>query len=261
MTLDRIRALVTRPKDQGRPLTEAIIRHQGQAWQVPMLAIVPTAVSPAMGATLLDLDLFQKIIVTSANAARHGLALIDSCWPQLPVGLHWYAIGTATARVLASRGIRVRWPVQGFDSEALLAMASLKAVSGERVLLIKGQGGRQLLRATLQQRGARVSCLESYRRERPDHGGATLLAQLDRHDINVLLCASGETLDNVLRFLPEPRRAALWLVVPSLRVACLADSAGFAQVVVAADASTQGQLAALQTIQHQLSGQAMAVPD
>ncbi len=46
---------------------------------------------------VLELDQFRHVIFISGNAVRFGMAWIESCWPQLPAGPDWYAVGEATA--------------------------------------------------------------------------------------------------------------------------------------------------------------------
>ena len=85
------------------------------------------------------------MIFISANAVRFGLALVDDYWPQLPTGLNWYAIGVATAAVLARHGIAAITPRRFMSSEGLLAVPALQHVSDQRVLIVKGEGGRECL--------------------------------------------------------------------------------------------------------------------
>ena len=245
MNLSHVRALVIRPQPQAQSLAQAIETAGGQAWVMPMLAINPLPETQAIKECLLLLDRFDLIIVTSRPAARLGLDLIDRYWPQLPHHLRWFAIGSGTAGELERFDIQVRHSSAGTDSEALLDV--LGDVHGQRILMIKGAGGRPLLEEQLIDRGARVEKIEVYQRARPAYelNVNAVLKKLESHAINVILCGSGETLTNLGYYLPISYRARYRLLVPSERVAIEALSQGFEQVTNTGGASNDLMLQAL----------------
>ena len=150
--------LVTRPAGQAQGLLDALCAAGfGPVHHFPMLVLEPLEqLAPEQHQHLLDLDLYQHVIFISANAVRFGLERVDEYWPQLPIGINWYAIGDTTARLLQERGLEAITPGETMSSEGLLSRPELQSVEGQRVLIFKGQGGRETLRKTLVQRGARV---------------------------------------------------------------------------------------------------------
>ena len=245
-----LRVLVTRPSGQARGLCEALQRAGHAAFHCPMLELEPLEELPA-GARqrILDLDLYGQVIFISGNAVRFGMELIADYWPQLPVGITWYAVGHSTARLLADYGLNPETPRTEMSSEGLLALPGLQAVAGQRLLIVKGEGGRETLATALRQRGAAVDTLSCYRRRRPDLQPGELARRLVDCDIDTILISSGEGLSNLLALLsPEEttKFSAVPLVVPSARVATLACEAGFSQVIRAANASDEAAVAALE---------------
>ena len=119
---------------------------------------------------LLHLDQYQHVIFISSNAVHFGMALIEDHWPQLPLGLTWYAIGGATAAKLEHFGIEAITPGSVMTSEGLLALSLLQNVRDQRVLIVKGQGGRDTLAQELTRRGALVEELPCYCRCLPKSG-------------------------------------------------------------------------------------------
>ena len=245
--------LVTRPAGQGNELCAALERAGFTAHSLPLLQLLPLAEpDPAQRQLVLDLDHFHHVIFVSGNAVRWGMAWIESCWPQLPVGLHWYAVGEATATALSAHGVKVLTPGIDMTSEGLLALPQLRQVSGQRVLIIKGEGGRATLASELGRRGARVDELACYRRGPPALAAGELARKLSQWDIGVVMISSGEGLANMLALLSPAETTKFMdiiLLVPSQRVAQMARAAGFSRVITAENASDSAMMRALAGLQ------------
>ncbi|WP_206215660.1 uroporphyrinogen-III synthase, partial [Pseudomonas viridiflava] len=94
--------------------------------------------------------------------------LLERYWPQPPAHIAWFTVGAATGRILADHGLAVNYPAQGDDSEALLALpqlhTALAATATPRVLILRGEGGREALAECLRGQGVAVDYLPLYRR-------------------------------------------------------------------------------------------------
>ncbi len=239
-----VRILITRPEPQASRLAAVLEQAGANTLKRPLLAIEPIPETAAARRPLLDLDQYDQVIVTSAPAAELGMAWIENCWPQLPLGLHWWAIGAATAAVLAGFGLNADYAQEGHDSEALLEQPALRAVQGQRILLLTGAGGRGLITETLRARGAEVTELALYRRTCPHYAAGTLATELDRFGCNWILATSGQVLNNLLEYLAADRCTAQ-LLVPSERVRQQALAAGFSRVALSRGAGDQAIVDAL----------------
>jgi uroporphyrinogen-III synthase len=131
---------------------------------VPALAIEPRPPDARARRYLMNLDQYRAVLFVSANAVHFGLEALGEYWPQWPVGLHWVAVGAATAEALRAEGLPAEAPADGFNSEAVLALPCLQQLNETAVLLLRGEGGRGLLEEALRERGARVDTVELYRR-------------------------------------------------------------------------------------------------
>ncbi|AMO54681.1 uroporphyrinogen-III synthase [Endozoicomonas montiporae] len=252
-SLNRIRALVTRPNPQGNRLAEHIQQQGGETLVLPMLEIRPLAETQAMRERVLQLDRYQKIIAISKHAAQYGLELIENYWPQLPVGQQWFAIGNTTRQTLARFDVSASCSDQGNDSESLLALDEFSSPEGQSILLIKGSGGRDFLEKALQQKGAQVDTLEVYQRLCPDYQPNQVRQQLSDHGINVILAGSGETIRNLCQHLPMSLLEHYRLVIPGQRVARQAKKLGFRQVYTATGADHAAMLSVLEKINDETS--------
>ncbi|MCX7139646.1 MAG: uroporphyrinogen-III synthase, partial [Proteobacteria bacterium] len=161
------RVVLTRPAGQAAQLAGLIRAAGAEPVLFPTLEILEATDSRPLAALLERLDLFDLAVFISANAVHRGLSQVGarSSWPP---GLRVAAVGSASARALHSHGFEaVIVPAQGFDSEALLALPELQDVAGKRVVIFRGDGGRELLGDTLRARGAAVEYAACYRRALP----------------------------------------------------------------------------------------------
>ncbi len=234
--------MVTRPAHQAGHLTRLLEAAGARVLHFPLLAIAEPA-DPARALAVIDrLRTFDLAIFISANAVIRGLAMIRSRGP-MPEGLHLAAVGAASARELERAELRVDLvPGARFDSESLLALDELQAprLAGHRVVIFRGEGGRELLADTLTARGATVEYAEVYRRAKPEVDLDDLLKPWERGELDAIVVTSAEALENLHGLLPPPARARLAdtaLVVVSQRLADLARSLGHSGALLVAERS------------------------
>jgi uroporphyrinogen-III synthase len=243
------RLLLTRPAEESAALAQVLADAGIFSSSLPLLEIEPVPIDAAQHALLDDLDLYSAVIVVSKPAARLGLKLLDEHWPLPPIQ-PWFTVGEGTAQLLQDRGLDVSWPEQGDDSEALLDLPKMQqavALPGSRVLIMRGEEGRELLAERLRQLGASVDYLPLYRRNLPAYPPSTLRHRVEAERLNALVVSSGQGFEHLRQLAGDawPDLAQLPLFVPSLRVAELAKQAGAATVVNCRGANAAALLAAL----------------
>lgn len=211
--------LLTRPNGQEVKLKEALQSHGFEVSHLPLIDIQPLPESSQIKQRLLNIDHYQGVIAISANAARLGCEWMDTYWPQWPIGIEWFAIGTATADRFAQAGIHAHVPPQHMDSEGLLAHPKLAphVVQGNRYLIWRGVGGRETLASVLLSRGANVDYAELYRREEHRYSQQQWHDALARKP--VLVVSSGQALAWMRQHVPDLSSRVHALVLPSQRVA------------------------------------------
>jgi uroporphyrinogen-III synthase len=174
--LSGLGVLVTRPELQAMPLCRLLEAQGAITTRLPAIDIRPSGDRDAVRASVGDLGNFDVVIFLSANAVRYGAALLEQ-----RRDLNLAAVGPATLRALNQAGYRVSIvPSAGFDSEGLLAHPRLQKLTGQRVLIIRGVGGRELLEQGLEERGAAITACAVYERHRsiPDEASLTAVGQL-----------------------------------------------------------------------------------
>lgn len=248
-TLHGLGVLVTRPKHQADTLCRLIEDHGGIAIRWPTLVIAAPR-DPAPALALFDrLAAYDLAIFTSANAVEWALPAIRERG-GIPDRLDIAAIGQASGRALARHGIdRCLQPGDDFSSEGLLALPRLREVAGQRIAIVCGEGGRELLVETLSARGAWVDRAEVYRRERPAPANIEgLLARWKRGEIGAVTVTSGENLRNLFDMLGVAGQDYLCdtpLIVVSDRIRRIATEYGCRRLLLARDAGDDAIVAAL----------------
>ncbi|KPG99708.1 uroporphyrinogen-III synthase [Pseudomonas sp. RIT-PI-q] len=243
------RLLLTRPAEESAALSSVLAEQGVFSSSLPLLDIAPILASDTMREVIQYLDRYCAVIVVSKPAARIGVDLLSQYWPQ-PPALKWFSVGAATAQILEDHGLDVSFPAEGDDSEALLELPLLReaiARSDARVLIMRGEGGRELLAERLRELGASVEYLELYRRELPQYPPAALPDRIQAERLNGLVVSSGQGFEHLHQLAGDawPILARLPLFVPSPRVAELARAAGAQTVVDCRGASAAALLTVL----------------
>lgn len=229
--------LVTRPAHQAAELCTLIESVNGVALRFPALEIQPPADQTTPGSLLRQAGI---MIFVSPNAVTYGLKLLQG--GRLSTQLTLGAVGKATAKVLQAAGYRVDLiPTERFDSEGLLALPGLQRFSGEKIVIVRGEGGRPLLGDSLRERGAEVVYAEVYRRVCPDLDPSHLLQRWSG-DVSLIIATSNDILMNIKNIFgdggwPQLRRTPLLVI--SERMVELAEKLGFETILRAENAADQ----------------------
>ena len=238
-------AVLTRPLADCQRLSKLLQDRGISHLTLPIMEVTPLSKSQCLPLPTISPDTI--VIFVSANAVRWGLPELKVALDQVD-GCQVIAVGQKTRDTLVSAGIEAQIPERA-DSEGLLQMPALEAVERNDVLIVKGEGGRDLLGKELTARGARVVEWSCYRRVWPD----VSLTALDAfaHHALVFQASSGEVLSRLSELLAGAGKRDLFqstVIVPSERVAALAERSGWRSVVRADDASDRGFLQALQSL-------------
>ena len=220
--LANISVLVTRPVDQSVRLTQRLHDLGAEVIAFPALAIVGPQRPEKLNQQLTEIEHYDWTVFVSPTAVQFGLAALRQIAPASIAKINAAAVGAGTASALRTAGCRnIIVPESGADSEDLLALPEFADLTGRRVLILRGEGGRELIADTLRARGAKVDYAECYRRVCPATDPAPLVAALAAHRIQAVTVFSSETLGNLLRLCDSaaPALRALPLFVPHRRIA------------------------------------------
>jgi uroporphyrinogen-III synthase len=230
-----ISVLVTRPPHQAGTLSQRIQAAGGNVVLFPVLEILDIPDRRPLLELIGRLHEFDLAIFISPNAVERAMTLIRAN-REIPPGLKLAAVGQGTVAALRKFGMNdVIAPAARFDSEALLDLAELKAVTGKRVVIFRGEGGRELLGRTLRERGAQLEYAACYRRVKPAGDIEPVLRAMANSDLKAIIMTSSEGLRNLLEMLGKPAQEHLNKIpmfVSHERIAKIAGRLGCANIVL-----------------------------
>jgi uroporphyrinogen-III synthase len=241
--LDGLVVVVTRPAAQAARFAAMVEADGATPLLLPTIEIEPIELDAAARAALAP-DTFDWTIYTSANAVESSLRQLPR-----PACSKIAAVGRGTARALAAHGLAVAAiPTTTADSEGLLALDCFADLRGQRVLILKGRGGRPLLREELARRGADVVTGDVYLRRPATATPAALHALRTACDAGtaVITATSAEVLTALLQLAPDdanPQLRDAPLLVPGPRVAAAAREQGWRGRIVAAASAEDAAMA------------------
>jgi len=226
--------VVTRPAGQAAHLAEALAELGAHPVLFPVLAIEDLDDTTPLLDAAIRLDQYDWAMFVSPNAVDKALAVILAR-RQWPESVRVATVGKSSEQALARHGIRdVVAPQQRFDSEALLALPEFADVAGRRVVIFRGDGGRDLFGDTLKARGAEVDYVTCYRRGMPATDPAPLLKLWSEGRLDALTVTSSEGLRNLCDMVGKLGQG--WLkrtptFVPHARIAAQARALGLHEVI------------------------------
>jgi uroporphyrinogen-III synthase len=249
--------VITRPRQQAESLARAVAALGRTPLILPLLDISPLSDETLLRAALGRLRDYALVAFVSPNAVDAAFAHIDA-WPA-EVALA--VVGEGSRAALARHGIdgdryRIHTPLDPSrsDSEHLLQALDTAALTGCRVLVVRGETGRELLPDALRAAGIRVETVAAYRRAVPRMTpdlAASLRALLE--GANDWIITSSEALRGLAGLVEQLDGGASVaklqqqrLIVPHARIAETAGALGFTAVTLTGSGDER-LLAALQS--------------
>lgn len=252
--------VITRPLAQARNLQKKLVAAGAEVILFPLLEIHPLADYQALDAVLAKIDTFDLVAFVSPNAIDAAFAR-RAAWPP---GLPLAVIGAGSRRSLQAHGVDPGvTPIfsphdpDRTDSQTLLDALDLQSLAGSKVLILRGESGRELLADALRSAGAIVTQIAAYRRCAPvlDAAGLNQLQQLlsarcrwiisSSEALQILVSMTKQAFPEQSTAISVSQLQQQMLVVPHVRIAQTAQALGFCNVLLTASGDER-LLAALQ---------------
>jgi uroporphyrinogen-III synthase len=160
--------VITRPRAQAGELARAVAALGRTPVLLPLLEISRLEDESELERVIERLADYALVAFVSPNAIDATFARVK----QWPAGVTLAVLGEGSRAALARHGIDdanaaiVSPPdADRSDSEQLLRALDLAALAGRRVLIVRGDGGRELMADGLRAAGALVETVAAYRRQ------------------------------------------------------------------------------------------------
>lgn len=216
-----------------------------------MLELQAIPDDPSIPHANAQLTAYDKLIFISANAVKFAFEVLDRSLLNTQ-HTQLACVGQQTANTLAAQGYEnILRPEQDFSSEGLLSLSAFQQVNKQRILIVRGKGGREQLKQVLEQRGAQVDYLECYQRLLPKIDFAPLEQSICDQQIDVISCSSNQALEHLLAVIKQTALFDIAFLPISASMATKAKQAGFKHIInTATNASDEAILESLCQFRH-----------
>ncbi len=259
--LSGVRVLVTRTREQASELSRALAAQGAEPVELPTIDIQATFDPREVVAMLRELGTaaFDWVIFTSANAVSIFMAQAATSGFDARIfgRARIAAIGPGTAQALARHGLRADLVPARYVAEALLEDLTPRVIRGERVLLPRAEGARDVLVNGLERAGAVVREVCLYRAVTPPEPRLEGLRRLRAGDIDVVAVASSSSVRGLVDLLRSTARDDAGDALAPLR-RCSIVAIG---PVTAAEVREQGLEVAAEAEEHTIEGLVRAVAE
>jgi uroporphyrinogen-III synthase len=229
--------VITRPRPQCAAWLDRLSALGVPAVALPLIEILPAQDPRPVRAAWAAMDATDLAVFVSPNAVEQFFARAEGrSWPPRTLAA---CVGPGSAQALAHWGVPPANIVQpaadaaSLDSEHLWQqLQPCRSWPGARVLLLRGDGGREWLAERLTEAGAQVEAVTVYHRSGPQFDAveqARLAEVLSHPQAFVWLFSSAEAVGHLGGLPLHGQRA----IATHGRIADAARVAGFAPVVLA----------------------------
>jgi uroporphyrinogen III methyltransferase/synthase len=194
------RILVTRSRHQASTLSRLLFERGAQPIELPAIDIQPVSDTRELDQAISNLIQYQWVVFTSANGVEavferlHAAKLDSRALHGLKIG----AIGPATGKALAQRGITADYYPAVYTTEGLIAGFQSWNIAGQRFLLPRTDIADEELAKRLTGLGAVVQEVAVYRTSPNIEAIAKAKEMLLSNQLDVITFTSSSTVSNLV---------------------------------------------------------------
>lgn len=203
------RILITRPSHQAEEFRRRLTSLGAEVIAFPAIEIRDPSSWEALDRAIRSIETYQWLVFTSANGVEKFFARYRQLERDLRdlKGVRIAAIGSATEKAVAERGLTVEILPDEFKAEGLLQSLKGKVLKGSRILIPRAKIARDILPVELEKQGAQVDVVEAYETLPPLQGRERFELLVDERPLDMIVFTSSSTVTNLVEMMkPESLR-------------------------------------------------------
>jgi uroporphyrinogen III methyltransferase/synthase len=205
------RVLITRPRHQTQEFQMQLAKLGAEVIAFPTIEIHEPGSWKALDEAIREIAQYQWLIFTSINGVETFFKRYRFLGRDLRdlKGIGIAAIGPATEKAIAERGLHVEVLPDQFKAEGLLQSLKGKVLKGARILIPRAKVARDLLPVELRKQGARVDIVEAYETVTPPGGQDRFRQILGERKLDMIVFTSSSTVSNLAEIVKPDSLSAL----------------------------------------------------
>ncbi len=199
------RVVVTRSRDQASVFAEMLIDRGATIIEFPTIDVVPPASWAELDAAIDEVESYQWVIFTSANAVRFFFDRLRGRGKDLRQlkGISICAVGPKTAEALEQFGLKADVIPAEFKAEGVLAALGGIDVEGKRFLIPRAKIAREIIPDRLRELGAEVTVATAYENVKPTGDVERVKKLFEEGKIAAVTFTSSSTVHNFVEMLGQ----------------------------------------------------------
>ncbi|NUK30758.1 uroporphyrinogen-III synthase [Parageobacillus sp. VR-IP] len=197
--------LVTRGKEQAKTFSEKLRQAGATPIEIPLISISPSSKPETIAECVRHLANYDWLIFTSANGVKFFFPFVKKETPLPKVAV----VGKKTAAALKAYGVSPAVVPDEFVAEGVIEALKPLVKPRDRILLVKGNLARPVLRDALINMGADVTDLIAYETSMNESGKEQLLYLLRKRKLDVITFTSSSTVQSFMRMMEGEDIASL----------------------------------------------------
>jgi uroporphyrinogen III methyltransferase/synthase len=211
--LSNLRVLVTRTRSQASFVTQLLEDQGAEVVEIPTIEISPLPLKAEGKKNLKELERYDWLIFTSANAVEIfiGHLLSQRMDSRHLSRLKIACVGEATAKALKKFGLKADMVPNDYKQEGLVKSFQKTPLKGTKTLLARAKEGRELLEGSLRKQGALVKTWALYENRVPQGAKERLKTLFEKEGgVDLFLFASSSAADHLYGLMtPTHKRKCL----------------------------------------------------
>jgi len=164
------RILITRTREQSTEFATKLRNLGAKVIAFPTIEVLPPTSWKEVDQAIDQLKSYDWIIFTSANGVKFLFQRLEERgFPlRFPASLKICTIGSATAKQIKGKGVRVDYTPKEFIAESILDGFGKMAVQGKRILLARAKVARDILPKGLRKMSLKLIEQSNHEEEQSD---------------------------------------------------------------------------------------------